>query len=53
MEILILLAILVCPLVMGTAMLLMMRGMRGHAAGAESRETGVHRTKAGPTKTTS
>jgi hypothetical protein len=30
MEALILLAVLACPIVMGTMMLLMWRGMRGH-----------------------
>jgi len=30
MELLILLAVLACPIVMGTMMLLMWRGMRGH-----------------------
>ena len=30
MEVLILLAVLTCPIVMGTMMLLMWRGMRGH-----------------------
>ena len=30
MEVLILLAVLACPIVMGTMMLLMWRGMRGH-----------------------
>jgi hypothetical protein len=37
MEVLILLAVLACPIVMGTMMLLMWRGMRGHgkAGGAD------------------
>lgn len=37
MEALILLAVLACPIVMGTMMLLMWRGMRGHgkAGGAD------------------
>jgi hypothetical protein len=30
MELLILLAVVACPIVMGTMMLLMWRGMRGH-----------------------
>jgi hypothetical protein len=34
MEVLILLAVLACPIVMGTMMLLMWRGMRGHQGGA-------------------
>jgi hypothetical protein len=32
MEVLILLAVLLCPVVMGTAMLLMWRGMRAHGS---------------------
>jgi hypothetical protein len=37
MEVLILLAVLACPIVMGTMMLVMWRGMRGHgkAGGAD------------------
>lgn len=34
MEALILLAVLVCPIVMGTMMFLMWRGMRRHSDGA-------------------
>jgi hypothetical protein len=33
MDLLILLAVLVCPVVMGTMMFLMWRGMRGHGRG--------------------
>jgi hypothetical protein len=39
MEVLILLAVLACPIVMGTMMLLMWRGMRaGHGSGNEHEE---------------
>jgi hypothetical protein len=39
MEVLILLAVLACPIAMGTMMLLMWRGMRsGHGAGGGARE---------------
>jgi hypothetical protein len=38
MELLILLAVLVCPIVMGTMMLLMWRGMRGHGNDAGAHE---------------
>jgi hypothetical protein len=46
MEVLILLAVLACPIVMGTMMLLMWRGMRAHGqqraddAAAEQRVAG-------------
>jgi hypothetical protein len=43
MEALILLAVLVCPIVMGTMMLLMWRGMRGH-----SNDGGAHDHAAPP-----
>jgi hypothetical protein len=48
MELLILLAVLACPIVMGTMMLLMWRGMRGHS----SREGG-HEDAQPPPVTTS
>ncbi len=38
MDVLILLAVLACPIVMGTMMLLMWRGMRGHSNGAGARD---------------
>jgi hypothetical protein len=38
MEALILLAVLVCPIVMGTMMFLMWRAMRGHGDGQGARE---------------
>jgi hypothetical protein len=41
MELLILLAVLVCPVVMGTMMLLMWRGMRGHGSREDAREDAV------------
>jgi hypothetical protein len=55
MEALILLAILVCPIVMGTMMFLMWRGMRGSTDGRRAREeataaatiAGDHREEAG------
>jgi hypothetical protein len=48
MELLILLAVLVCPIVMGTMMLLMWRAMRGHG----NRE-GAHEDTQPPQVTTS
>jgi hypothetical protein len=45
MEVLILLAVLACPIVMGTMMLLMWRGMRGH-----SNDSGAHDDAAPPQK---
>lgn len=45
MEALILLAVLACPIVMGTMMLLMWRGMRGH-----SKDGGAHDGAAPPDK---
>lgn len=55
MDALILLAVLVCPIVMGTMMFLMWRGMRGHSDGGGAREeaaaaktmTGDRREEAG------
>jgi len=38
MEALILLAVLVCPIIMGTMMFLMWRAMRGHGDGQGTRE---------------
>jgi hypothetical protein len=38
MDALILLAVLVCPVVMGTMMFLMWRGMRGSSEGQRARE---------------
>jgi hypothetical protein len=38
MEALILLAVLACPIVMGTMMLLMWRGMRGHGSAESARD---------------
>jgi hypothetical protein len=38
MEVLILLAVLACPIVMGAMMLLMWRGMRGHSNGGGARD---------------
>jgi hypothetical protein len=43
MEALILLAVLACPIVMGTMMLLMWRGMRGH-----DKDGGAHEAAAPP-----
>lgn len=45
MEALILLAVLVCPIAMGTMMFLMWRAMRGHGDGQGARE------KVAPAKT--
>jgi hypothetical protein len=47
MELLILLAVLMCPIVMGTMMLLMWRGMRGHSG-----EEGAHDEAQPPQVTT-
>ena len=47
MDVLILLAVLACPIVMGTMMLLMWRGMRGHSNGE-----GAHDDAASPQKVT-
>jgi hypothetical protein len=47
MEVLILLAVLACPIVMGTMMLLMWRGMRGH-----SNDGSAHDDAAPPEMTT-
>jgi len=47
MDVLILLAVLACPIVMGTMMLLMWRGMRGHSNGG-----GAHDDAASPQKVT-
>ncbi len=38
MEVLILLAVLACPIVMGTMMFLMWRGMRGHSSDGGAKE---------------
>jgi len=46
MDLLILLAVLACPIVMGTMMLLMWRGMRGH------QRDGVHEQAQPPQATT-
>jgi hypothetical protein len=43
MELLILLAVLVCPVVMGTMMLLMWRGMRGHGSREGAHDDAVPR----------
>ena len=43
MDVLILLAVLACPVVMGTMMLLMWRGMRGHG-----KDGGTHSDAAPP-----
>ncbi len=40
MEVLILLAVLACPIMMGTMMLLMWRGMRGHGKDGGAPEEG-------------
>jgi hypothetical protein len=47
MELLILLAVLACPIVMATMMLLMWRGMRGHS----NREGGHEDAQPSPVKT--
>jgi hypothetical protein len=49
MEVLILLAVLACPIVMGTMMLLMWRGMRGHgnAGGADDDAAPPHEVMTG------
>lgn len=41
MDALILLAVLVCPIVMGTMMFLMWRGMRGHSEGEGAHKEGA------------
>ncbi len=46
MEVLILLAVLACPIVMGTMMLLMWRGMRGHGNGGSAPEDAAPPEKA-------
>jgi len=43
MEVLILLAVLACPIVMGTMMLLMWRGMRGHGKAGSAHDEATPR----------
>lgn len=47
MEALILLAVLVCPIVMGTMMILMWRGMRGHGGESAREDAASKRTMEG------